>query len=111
VAAINNFTDTNVSKELAVSIFRGCALHEFVVSLKNSASHYVSAYLSIRLSLYLYVFSCPSTILSFVRPFIHPQLSIYHLSIFYLPVSFSVDISIFIYVAILPVCVPACIFA
>jgi len=109
VAAVNDFTYTNVSKELAVSIFRVCALHELVVSLKNSTSHYVSACVSIRLSLYLYVFSHPSTSLSFVRPFIHPQMSIHDLYIFYLPVCFTVDISIFISVAILPpVCVSVC---
>jgi hypothetical protein len=92
VAAVNDFTDTSVSEELADSIFRVCTLHEFVVSLKNITSHYVSAYLSIRLSMYLYVFSYPSAILSFVRPFIHPQLSIYYSS----SVSLSISLSVFL---------------
>lgn len=93
MAAVNDFTGTNVSKELAVSIFRvlnSSLFMNLLFSLKNITSHYVSVYLFIRLSMYLYVFSHPSTILSFGRPFIHPQLSIYHLSSVYLFISLSI---------------------
>ena len=95
-AAVNDFTDTSVSKQLSATIFRVCALHEFVLLLKNSTSRHVHVYLSIHLCIFMYL-----AIRSLVcRVPAHSSIQICRSLLYH--VSLSVDISIFIYVAICP---------
>jgi hypothetical protein len=93
VAAVNDFTDTNVSKELAISIFRVCALHEFVVSLVVFHIMYLRIYPSVCLCIFMYlVIHAPVCRLS-VRPSIHNCRYICVSSI-YLSISLSIFLSL-----------------